>query len=508
MVPSFNITHRTFHLSTADKRICCWRQRTQGADNLSSAPQHHPITPSPPGLPRRLIATTMNSIAILDKVVSGRPINRSSSRAGSPSRSLTSQSSSSVPSSSSGSSLAENAISSGTASIPTLRGRLSRPSSSIPGTTPGRRSGRNQPSSRARRRRKKQRSDKGWLGGAFVAVMTLWSGLWQLLFGSEDGSRGSIKVKTEIESLSGGKVAAEEPSSDSEAVDSGAEVTDGETWPSPVTRAPDNPEDQLVGVSDVPPPKARGPAPNFTFQLRSCLNETRSAILDGNSSSRGTSILTNPTQPLPHIHIPQPQTKLLPNPLSTTLLTPHDKTPSLEHNYSSESIITTSRLATPTPTIIRSPANFHRPKTLILDLDETLIHSTSRPMNVQSHGMGGGGGLVGISLAGLFPGSTRRGGGGGRGEGHTVEVVLGGRSTLYHVYKRPFVDHFLKKVSSFVLVSQKPVLMIDSISQVSSWYTLVVFTASMQEYADPVIDWLDGGRGLFGKKLYREVSVF
>lgn len=28
----------------------------------------------------------------------------------------------------------------------------------------------------------------------------------------------------------------------------------------------------------------------------------------------------------------------------------------------------------------------------------------------------------------------------------------------------------------------------------------------MQEYADPVIDWLDGGRGLFGKKLYRDVS--
>lgn len=29
----------------------------------------------------------------------------------------------------------------------------------------------------------------------------------------------------------------------------------------------------------------------------------------------------------------------------------------------------------------------------------------------------------------------------------------------------------------------------------------------MQEYADPVIDWLDGGRGLFGKKLYRDVST-
>jgi hypothetical protein len=35
----------------------------------------------------------------------------------------------------------------------------------------------------------------------------------------------------------------------------------------------------------------------------------------------------------------------------------------------------------------------------------------------------------------------------GRREGHTVEVVLNGRSTTYHVYKRPYVDFFLKKVS-------------------------------------------------------------
>lgn len=32
----------------------------------------------------------------------------------------------------------------------------------------------------------------------------------------------------------------------------------------------------------------------------------------------------------------------------------------------------------------------------------------------------------------------------------------------------------------------------------------MIFTASMPEYADPVIDWLDGGRNLFAKKLYRE----
>lgn len=41
-------------------------------------------------------------------------------------------------------------------------------------------------------------------------------------------------------------------------------------------------------------------------------------------------------------------------------------------------------------------------------------------------------------------------------------------------------------------------------SQVASWYTLVIYTASMPEYADPVIDWLDNGRGLFAKRLYRD----
>lgn len=75
-----------------------------------------------------------------------------------------------------------------------------------------------------------------------------------------------------------------------------------------------------------------------------------------------------------------------------------------------------------------------------------------------------------------------------KGAGHVVEVVLGGRSTLYHVYKRPFVDFFLRTVSS--------------------WYTLVIFTASMQEYADPVIDWLDAGRGILSNRLFRDASCF
>ncbi|PWN37997.1 uncharacterized protein FA14DRAFT_166916 [Meira miltonrushii] len=96
----------------------------------------------------------------------------------------------------------------------------------------------------------------------------------------------------------------------------------------------------------------------------------------------------------------------------------------------------------------------HSPKVLVLDLDETLIHSTSR--------------------IGVRP--------------HQVEVVLDGRSIIYHVYKRPHVDTFLRKVAS--------------------WYHVVVFTASVQEYADPVIDWLDQGRGLISGRLFRESCTF
>jgi len=89
-----------------------------------------------------------------------------------------------------------------------------------------------------------------------------------------------------------------------------------------------------------------------------------------------------------------------------------------------------------------------------------------------------GGGLLSGTTGGLLGGGSR-----GR-QGHMIEVVLNGRSTLYTVYKRPFVDYFLKKVSA--------------------WYTLVIYTASMQEYADPVIDWLDGGRGILSKRFFRE----
>jgi len=154
----------------------------------------------------------------------------------------------------------------------------------------------------------------------------------------------------------------------------------------------------------------------------------------------------------------RPPATLLPAPLANYLL-----------SYSPAPTPPLSGAGTPLIYSSRPRPGIHLPKTLVLDLDETLIHSTSRPLHATG---GGGGGLLGF--------------GGRRGKvgAHMVEVVLGGRSTLYHVYKRPFVDYFLRKVSS--------------------WYTLVIFTASMQEYADPVIDWLDGGRGILVRRLFRE----
>jgi CTD nuclear envelope phosphatase 1 len=107
-------------------------------------------------------------------------------------------------------------------------------------------------------------------------------------------------------------------------------------------------------------------------------------------------------------------------------------------------------------------------KTLVLDLDETLIHSLAK--------------------------------GGRMSTGHMVEVKLASPAAynglslgpqhpiLYYVHKRPYCDEFLKKVSR--------------------WFNLVVFTASVQEYADPVIDWLEQERKFFSARYYRQHCTF
>lgn len=130
---------------------------------------------------------------------------------------------------------------------------------------------------------------------------------------------------------------------------------------------------------------------------------------------------------------------------------------SISSNNTSFSSKRMGKFLFPKKLIPRSIVQTNRRKKLVLDLDETLIHSMSR-------------------------GTTHS----NSSQGHIVEVKfsVSGVSTLYYVHKRPYCDFFLSKVSK--------------------WYDLIIFTASMKEYADPVIDWLeDSLPDKFSQRLYR-----
>lgn len=90
---------------------------------------------------------------------------------------------------------------------------------------------------------------------------------------------------------------------------------------------------------------------------------------------------------------------------------------------------------------------------LVLDLDETLVHSSFTP----------------ISDADF-----------------EIPLEMQGETHMVFVKKRPGVDQFLKKVSE--------------------WYEVVVFTASLALYANPVMDLLDP-TNLVQLRLYREHCV-
>ena len=116
------------------------------------------------------------------------------------------------------------------------------------------------------------------------------------------------------------------------------------------------------------------------------------------------------------------------------------------------------------------PLDKSHQKTLILDLDETLIHSMSKGGRMST------GHMVEVRLNTTFVGI---GGQPSAGPQHPI---------LYYVHKRPYCDEFLRRVSK--------------------WYNLVVFTASVQEYADPVIDWLESERKFFSARYYRQHCTF
>lgn len=100
--------------------------------------------------------------------------------------------------------------------------------------------------------------------------------------------------------------------------------------------------------------------------------------------------------------------------------------------------------------------NIKRPKkTLILDLDETLVHSGFNPFTRKSD----------INLI----------------------INIEGRDHVINVLKRPHLDEFLKEISEY--------------------YEIIVFTASVSEYASPLLDKLDKNNYLSGR-LFRQDCLF
>ncbi|KAK4530359.1 hypothetical protein CCYA_CCYA04G1216 [Cyanidiococcus yangmingshanensis] len=93
-------------------------------------------------------------------------------------------------------------------------------------------------------------------------------------------------------------------------------------------------------------------------------------------------------------------------------------------------------------------------KILILDLDETLVHSSFKDS-------------TGCDL--------------------TVEVDVDDVPTVFFVRKRPHLELFIRVVRQ--------------------WYDLVIFTASLRRYADPLIDALDPTGSLFCARYFRDDCV-
>jgi RNA polymerase II subunit A small phosphatase-like protein len=93
-------------------------------------------------------------------------------------------------------------------------------------------------------------------------------------------------------------------------------------------------------------------------------------------------------------------------------------------------------------------------KCLALDLDETLVHSSFQPVKAADY---------------------------------IIPVLIEGTTHNVYVLKRPGVDEFIKRVAEI--------------------YEVVVYTASLGKYADPLLDKLDTEH-VISKRLFREDCVY
>ncbi|SPP74315.1 CTD nuclear envelope phosphatase 1 homolog [Drosophila guanche] len=105
-------------------------------------------------------------------------------------------------------------------------------------------------------------------------------------------------------------------------------------------------------------------------------------------------------------------------------------------------------------------------KTLVLDLDETLLHSCY--MDPETNEYVGGSQVPADAVP-----------------DHKLLLLIDGTEPiLFLVYKRPHVDLFL--------------------DHVSKWYDLAIYTASVEAYATRVVDLLDAGRGILPRRFFRQ----
>jgi CTD nuclear envelope phosphatase 1 len=119
-----------------------------------------------------------------------------------------------------------------------------------------------------------------------------------------------------------------------------------------------------------------------------------------------------------------------------------------------------------------TPISSHRlsivkKKILVLDLDETLIHSSSVTASSSPYSNSGGCEKKRSLVDPDFE----------------LEVIIEKQLVKFHVFKRPYVDKFLEIVSQ--------------------WYDVVVFTAGIDTYGEMITNRLDNNRGIFKRKFFR-----
>ncbi|XP_030554629.1 CTD nuclear envelope phosphatase 1 [Drosophila novamexicana] len=109
-------------------------------------------------------------------------------------------------------------------------------------------------------------------------------------------------------------------------------------------------------------------------------------------------------------------------------------------------------------------------KTLVLDLDETLVHSCYLDPDTND--------VVGCNFVPetAVPDYVMH-----------IPILANFHPIEFQVFKRPYVDEFLNFVGR--------------------WYDLVIYTASLEAYASNVIDRLDAGRGILQRRLYRQHCI-